>query len=104
MSIKIPAQLARNGKHISASVFIDGGATLFGAISTALARKLSLTFDTPIEPLPHPVTPRAYDGRPGAPITHFIILTIVIDKRRINFPLVLTELGNSDVLLGGNFL
>lgn len=54
--------------------------------------------------LPKPIVPTGYNGRSGKPITSAALLTLTIDKRRINFPFLITDLGSTDILIGRKFL
>lgn len=97
-------ELARNGNYIKTSAHINGGANIFGAISTSLASQLLSLFRISFLTLPKPIVPTGYDGHSGKPITSAVLLTLTIDKRRINFPFLVTDLGGTDILIGRNFL
>ena len=97
-------ELARNGNFINSTAHIDGGANIFGAIRTTVAFQLSKLLKVSFLSLPTPIVPTGYNGKPGKPITAAILLTMTIDRRRINFPFLVTDLGSTDVLIGRKFL
>ncbi|EKD17763.1 polymerase [Drepanopeziza brunnea f. sp. 'multigermtubi' MB_m1] len=101
---KMVIELARNGFYIKTTAHIDGGANIFSAIKTSLASQLSLRFGNKFITLPHPIVPTKYNSTLGDPITHAILLTLTIDRRRINFPFLVTNLGSTDVLISRKFL
>ncbi|EKD19704.1 hypothetical protein MBM_01656 [Drepanopeziza brunnea f. sp. 'multigermtubi' MB_m1] len=100
----VPIELARNGFFIKTTAHIDSGANIFGAIKTSLASQLSSRFGNKFVTLPHPIVPTGYNGALGDPITYVILLTLTIDRRRINFPFLVTNLGSTDVLIGRKFI
>lgn len=97
-------ELAKNGYVIKSTAHIDGGANIFGAINTATASKLVSLFQTSFLTLPTPIVPTGYNGQAGRAITLALLLSLTIDKRRVNFPFLVTELGGTDVLIGRKFL
>lgn len=97
-------ELGRNGSFVKTLSHIDGGANIFGAIKTSLAFYLSKCFDISFIKLPKPIVPTGYNGQSGSPITVALLLTLTIDRRRINFPFLVTDLGQTDVLIGRKFL
>ena len=100
----ISIELGRNGFFTKTLAHIDGGANIFGAIKTSLAYRLVKQFDISFVSLPQPIVPTGYNGRKGKPIDTAVLLTLTIDRRRINFPFLVTDLGNTDVLIGRKFL
>ena len=100
----VSTELGRNGSFIQTSAHIDGGANIFGAIKTSLAYKLCKLFGISFLKLPKPIVPTGYNGEPGEPITLALLLTLTIDRRQINFPFLVTNLGGNDVLIGRKFL
>lgn len=100
----VNVELGRNGNYMKTLAHIDGGANIFGAIKTSLSYLLSKRFHIPFIKLPKPIVPTGYNGKPGTPITVAILLTLTIDRRRINFPFLVTDLGHTDVLIGRKFL
>ncbi len=97
-------ELGRNGSYIKSVAHIDGGANIFGAIRTSVAYQLRKLFGISFLTLPKPIVPTGYNGEEGTAITHAVLLTLTIDKRRINFPFLVTELGSTEVLIGRKFL
>lgn len=100
----LPIELGRNGSFIKTQAHIDGGANIFGAISTSLSYRLAKAFGIKFLSLPKPIFPTGYNGQPGAPIEYALLLTLTIDHRRINFPFLVTELGGTDILIGRKFM
>ncbi len=100
----VSIELGRNGSFIKTLSHIDGGANIFGAIKTSLAFHLSKSFNIHFIKLPKPIVPTGYNGQSGSPITVALLLTLMIDGRRINFPFLVTDLGHTDVLIGRKFL
>ena len=100
----VPVELARNGLFIKTLAHIDGGANIFGIVKTSLAYQLSQRFGVKFIKLPQVITPTGYNGLAGEPIRYALLLTLTIDKRRINFPFLITSLGSNDVLIGRKFL
>ncbi|CAL3963543.1 unnamed protein product [Diplocarpon coronariae] len=100
----VPVELARNGSFIKTVAHIDGGANIFGIIKTSLAYQLSQRLGVKFIKLPKPITPTGYNGLEGETIRFAVLLTLTIDRRRINFPFLITSLGATDVLIGRKFL
>ena len=97
-------ELGRNGAFIKSIAHIDGGANIFGAIRTSIALRIRNLFGVSFLTLPKPIVPTGYNGNSGSPITKVVLLTLTINKRRINFPFLITDLGSTDVLIGRKFL
>lgn len=51
-----------------------------------------------------PIVPIGYNGRPNTLITLVIFLTIIINRRRINFPFLIIDLKSTNVLIKRKFL
>lgn len=48
---------------------------------------------------------KGFNGRPGSPITHIIVLHLVINGRRfLNQPFLILDLGQHDIIVGRRWL
>lgn len=100
----VSVELGRNGSFIKTTAHIDGGANIFGALCTSVALQLRDLLGVKFLNLPKPIIPTGYNGQAGAAITHVILLTLTIDRRRVNFPFMITDLGSNNVLISRKFL
>ena len=99
-SLVFGAQLAVNGRTVEVSCLGDTGADGYIFVNENLVGLLaSLGLRTRRLPEPCPVT--GFDGGLRDPITHAVKLPLMIDGRvQIRQPMLVTELGKHDVILG----
>ncbi len=104
-SCTIPCTLFRNGYQVLTSALADSGANAFALIDTKCAAKLADFLNAPLEELPKPIPIRVYNGQVGQPITSILRIHLRVDGRRqYNVPLLITGLGNHDMILGRKWL
>lgn len=94
-------QLVYNGRSFSISALGDTGAQGYVYINTSLVVQLHVNSGVYVEKFDNPIPVKGYNRHPGAPITHFVRLTLHIDGRRqLQVPMMITDLGQYDVILG----
>lgn len=97
----LPVQLAHNGFSVSISALGDTGANGLVFIDTNLAILLGKSFGLRSHRLPHEVPVQGFNGKPGVPITHAVLLTLMVDGRQQRqLPMLVVDLGRHDLILG----
>jgi transposase InsO family protein len=100
-SFRVPTQLVSNGYSIAVQALGDTGANGFIFIDTNLANILAKRFGLRTTRLPEECAVRGYNGHSEEPITHALIMSIVVDGRRqANLPMLIVNLGRHDLILG----
>jgi predicted aspartyl protease len=100
-NLTFPVQLACNGRSVSVTALGDTGANGFIFIDTNLALILCKSLGLRTIRLPHECPVQGFNGRPGSPITHAVVLTLLIDGRtQRQIPMLVVDLGRHDVILG----
>lgn len=95
------AQLVHNGYSVSISALGDTGANGFVFINSDLAILLGKQLGIRTIRLPRECPVRGFDGRPAQPITHAILLTLIIDGRQqCRIPMLIANLDKHDLILG----
>ena len=62
-------------------------------------------FNVPVHPLPTPCKVKGFDGKSTTEIAYAIILHLLVDGRRfLNMPILITDLGQHDMIIGKNWL
>jgi hypothetical protein len=80
---------------------INTRANGFIFIDPELAKKAAHFLNTPIQKLDHPCQVTGFDGRPADPITDYIEVTLLIDRRKqIKTSMLLLPLGSQSIILG----
>jgi hypothetical protein len=101
----ISCTLAYNGYRVQTSALVDSGANGFVFIDTQCATNLARFLDVAFTPLPTPYPVRGFDGKPGRPATHAIILNLGVARRQQRrIPMLILDLGNHDLILGRKWL
>jgi predicted aspartyl protease len=104
-SFTVPSQIASNGYSVSLSSLVDSGANGYLFIDTQRAIEAAKFLGVPVYPLPKHCGTKGFDGRPGVPIAHAIILHLWVDGRRfLRAPMLITDLGQYDMIIGRNWL
>jgi transposase InsO family protein len=97
----VPCTLSYNGYCVQTHGLADSGANGFVFIDTKCANDLSNFLDVKPIPLSTPCPVRGYDGKPGSPVTHVLILHLAVDgHRQYDIPMLILDLGNHDIILG----
>jgi hypothetical protein len=74
-------------------------------MDTQFAIEAARFFNIPVHPLPEPCRVKGFDGKSSTEITHAIILHLSVDGRRfLNMPIIITDLGQHDMIIGKNWL
>jgi predicted aspartyl protease len=96
-----PIRLAHNGRSVSTTALGDTGANGFIFIDTDLAVLLCESLGLRTIRLPRECPVQGFNGKAGNPITHAVLLTLLIDGRRqLTIPMLVVDLGRYDVILG----
>jgi aspartyl protease len=104
-SFTVPSQIAFNGYNIPANTLADSGAKGYLFMDTQFAIDAARFFNVPIHPLPTPCKVKGFDGKSSAEITYAIILHLSVDGRRfLNMLILITDLGQHDIIIGKNWL
>jgi Reverse transcriptase (RNA-dependent DNA polymerase)/RNase H-like domain found in reverse transcriptase len=104
-SFLVPSQLAFNGCSTPVKSLADSGAKGYVFIDTKKAIELAKFYGLHTIPLPEAYPVRGYNGKPGTPITHLIIMHLWVDGRRfLKVPMLITDLGQHDLILGQKWL
>jgi transposase InsO family protein len=104
--LMIASQLASNGYAISLSSLADTGANGPIFINRDLAIEAARFFSLNTIRLPTPCGTKGFNGEPGAPITHAIVVPqFWISGRRFrNVPMLIAELGQHQMILGRGWM
>ena len=102
----VPYSLVYNRIYIIyISILLDLGANGFAFLDTRCAKDVMKFLGRKATPLGRPITAKGYDGVPGKPITHYLSLDLVIDRRRlVEIPFLILDLGNHDMILGAKWM
>lgn len=104
-SFLVPTQVVFNNTALPVQTLADSGALGAIFINTDRAIELARLYNTPLHPLPQPIGTSGFDGHTGRPITHVIILHLLVDGRRFpSEPMLVADLGKYDMILGKNWL
>ena len=100
-SFLVRTQIVHNGYTLSIRALGDTGANGFIFIDTNLAIQLAKFFTIRTLPLGTECAVQGYDGGAETPITHALILNLIVDGRRqLNLPMLIVNLGRQDIILG----
>jgi transposase InsO family protein len=101
----VSCTLSKNGIAHQLPGLIDSGANGYAFVDGTLLKSVSRFFKPFISPLPSPIPVKGYNGQNGAPITHYAVLNLTIDRRIQSFtPFLITSLGNHGLILGRSWL
>jgi predicted aspartyl protease len=75
-------KIVQNGYSLAVEALVDTGANGFAFVDTNLAILIGKFFDLRTVPLEAECAVRGYDGKTETPITHAILLNLVVDGRR----------------------
>lgn len=94
-------QLVHNGYSVSIRALGDTGADGFIFLDTNLAILMGQRFGAKTVRLPQECPVEGFDGKPAKPITHAMILNLIIDGRmQKQTPMLIADLGRHDLILG----
>ena len=98
----VPYSLVYNRIYIIyISILLDLGANGFAFLDTCYAKDIMKFLGRKATPLSRLITAKGYDSMPGKPIIHYLLLDLVIDRRRlIEIPFLILDLRNYDMILG----
>lgn len=100
-SFTVPSQVAHNGISIPLSALADTGANGYLFLNTHRATEIAEFLRIPIQQLDQPSRTKGFDGQPGPPITHVVVLHLWIGGRRfLNQPFLILDLGQHDMIVG----
>jgi hypothetical protein len=103
-SFTIPCLLRKDGIAIKVKALGDTGASGYIFLNSSFALDLCRTFRLKPKQLPHPISPKGFDGKKGSPISQYLVFNIEIDGRRIyNLPMLIIELGSYNMIIKRNF-
>jgi len=104
-SFTITYKIVQNGYSVAINTLVDTGANGFVFLDAHLALLIARFFKTRTIPLKNPCAVRGYDGKSETPITHAMILNLIVDGRRqLHLPMLIVNLGRHDLILGRKWL
>ena len=96
----VPCNIGSN-EEIKTNALIDTGATGYAFIDEKLAHVICNRWNMKSHQLNAPKPVIGYDGRIGRTITHAIYPTMTVQgHRELSAPMLITPLGQHDVILG----
>jgi hypothetical protein len=98
----LPCTVNKNGYGIKSSSLIDTGTNGYAFIDSRFIEKVfKKLLDVKLKPLLIPCNIRGFDGKQGMSITHFVCLTLDIDRQYLlRIPFLIVRLGEHDMILG----
>jgi hypothetical protein len=98
--------LTHNGTYVDRiSALPDSGANGFAFIDTDCAKDVMKFTGCKATSLDRPIVAKGYNGVRGNPITHYLLIDLVIDGRRlVEIPFLILDLGNHDIILGAKWM
>ena len=98
----VPCSLVYNGIYIiHISALLDSGANGFIFLDTCYAKDIMKFLGRKATPLSRLITIKGYDSMPSKPIIHYLLLDLVINRRRlIEIPFFILDLRNYNMILG----
>jgi hypothetical protein len=98
--------LTHNGTYVDRiSALPDSGANGFAFIDTDCAKDVMKFTGCKATSLDRPIVAKGYNSVRGNPITHYILINLVIDRRRlVEIPFLILDLGNHDIILGAKWM
>jgi predicted N-acyltransferase len=99
-SFTFPCTISSNGLGIKTRTLIDTRANGYAFINTDFAAIAIRFLDTKVQQLPTPYNVRGFDSKTTQPITDYMELTLLIDRRQIKVPMLVIRLGGQDMILG----
>jgi hypothetical protein len=103
-SFTVPSQVAFNGYSIPMKSLADSGANGYLFIDTQRAIEAARFFGIPVLPLTTRCETKGFNGEAGTPISHAIILHLWVEGRRfLKVPMLITNLGQYDMIIGKNW-
>ena len=104
-SFTVATSIVKNGHSVALKALIDTGANGFAFINTDLAILIAQHFGIRTIPLETECSVRGYNGKSETPITHAMLLNLIVDGRRqLDIPMLIVELGQHDIILGRKWL
>jgi hypothetical protein len=102
----VPCSLVYNGTFVdNIHALPDSGANGYAFLDTQFAKDVMEFLGCKAKPLDHPIIAKGYDGVRSRPITHYVLIDLVIDGRRlVEVPFLILQLGNQDMILGAKWM
>ena len=102
----VPCSLVYNGTFVdNISALPDSGANGYAFLDTRCAKDVLKFLGCKATRLDRPIVAKGYDGVRGNPITHYLLVDLVIDGRRlIEVPFLILDLGNHDMILRAKWM
>ena len=100
-ALTLPCTISKNGFGIKTHTLIDTGANGFVFIDSKLARLAIQHLGVELKELATPYRVNGFDGQKASPITHYLELSLHIDRtRQQKVPMLVVKLGGHDLILG----
>ena len=99
-SFTLPYTISSNGLGIKTRTLIDTGANGYAFIDTDFVAIATRFLDTKVQRLPAACNVRGFDGKIAQPITDYVELTMLINRRRLKVHMLVVKLGGQDMILG----
>jgi hypothetical protein len=102
----VQCSLTYNGTYVDyISALPDSGANGFAFLDTSCAKDVMKFLGCEAICLDRPIIAKGYNGVRGHPITHYVLIDLVIDRRRlVEIPFLILDLGNHDMILGAKWM
>jgi hypothetical protein len=100
----VPSIISYNGYGIKLKALADSGANGFCFVNSTIALQLAKYLRIKKTRLDQPIPVKGFDGRQSDPVTDVLMAHLSVDGRRTyNIPLLITNLGTHDLILGRKF-
>jgi hypothetical protein len=102
----VQCSLTYNGTYVDyISALPDSGANGFAFLDTSCAKDVMKFLGCEAICLDRPIIAKGYNGVRGHPITHYVLIDLVINRRRlVEIPFLILDLGNHDMILGAKWM
>src|ERR1700709_1233533 len=92
--------ISNNGLGIKLSSLIDTGANGYTFIDYKFSKTVERFLGLQPIPLKGKCNVKGFDGKQATPITHYITLSLLIDRRKIQVPMLIVGLGEHNIIIG----
>jgi hypothetical protein len=99
-ALTMPCTISTNRLGIKSSSLINTRANSYAFINTKLAQLAERFLGVELQPLPLPCTVRGFDGKPAKSAKKYIEVLLLINRRSINVPIIILNLGDYNIILG----